>query len=148
VANDPTLKLSNRLYLKTSSTAAQDRKGLTKVVVECNTKLSFLFQCFKRRKICVMLQCFPALIISKFKLVILAAQDTFKHGYRQILVLYMKRILFFTNGLNWIIVTTSFLFCAWSIFYFVRIDVYQYVQFNSRCMHETDSFSWTVSLND
>jgi hypothetical protein len=58
--------------LRTCLTAAQDRKGLTPVVVACNIKLSFLhpscaYQCFKRRNICVMLQCFPALIISKLK---------------------------------------------------------------------------------
>jgi hypothetical protein len=48
---------------KTCLTAAQDRKGLTTaVVVACTMQLSFLLSsllisyCFKRRKICVILQ--------------------------------------------------------------------------------------------
>jgi hypothetical protein len=58
------------------------KEGLTPVVVVCNMNLSCdppcTCQCFKRRKVCVMLQCFPALIISKLSPVsccMLASQD-------------------------------------------------------------------------
>jgi hypothetical protein len=76
-------------------TAAQDRKGLTLVVIACNMKLSFLVSFLyidinASSAVCVMLQCFPALIIFKFKPV---------SCFILILALCMKRILFFMNGL-------------------------------------------------
>ncbi len=63
-----------------------------------------------------------------------------KHGYNLILILCMKQILVFTNELieTWVQPNPSFV----HEIYFCRSDLLnQYVQFNSRCSHETDSFS-------
>ncbi len=80
---------------KTCLTAAQDQKGLTlsSILRSC----TFCYPPVRIKAssgVCVMLQCFPALIFSKFKPIV-----ELKHRCNPILVLSMKRIQFFTNVL-------------------------------------------------
>jgi hypothetical protein len=81
---------------KTCLTAAQDRKGLTLSSMYHEVVLSAILPVHINASSaeCVMLQCFPVLMISKLKPIVVL-----KHRCNPILVLCMKRILFFTDGL-------------------------------------------------
>jgi hypothetical protein len=88
--------INHQTQNKTCLTAAQDRKGLTLSSIQHEVVLSAILPVHINvlSAVCVMLQCFPPPIISKFKPIV-----ALKHTCRcnLILVLWMKRILFYKN---------------------------------------------------